>query len=695
LTEFIKQYITRRLAASGCAAIVIVAVTAILFAPDATRPAPQPESYVPGLQSLEQEAGAWAAVERAEPEVGGVSFTLTANDGETFKLTFLPKGGTGEEDVSGSTQFFDVIIETPRPLTGDERLFIDRVLSKTRATEEKELVKLWPASKKRMVSFLALLLVVLTMIFHDASLIIGGRKNAQKMEGYAGNEDTAGKRKGGAGIIHHMLFAAFILLVLAVKLRDNPWEYVGSMEILFFPGDIGSAADYLKYVLGDSGLPAVFYRALLVFLVIPKSVIFIRVIVFGLAVMLLVVTYLLAARHGRGALAWAAPALLFVFPIFDYGLEDMRGYMFFTFFGMLSVYLFDKLKERPSPRTLLAASLSFILGFTANPLVVTLWAGPAVYYILVMRRKLPDGPRKLADLHFGFVAAAGIAFIPFVYRAAGSHHIVKYIQPPYFLVPYLTAFNSFCLLCTAAFIAGTYIFRRDFRGPLFLSAAAGTGLTMAILALGFLEPYDYYLLFVMPLNFVCLAVLLDALVSAAARRVQAAGRAAGVFFSAAAAVFLLVHCTIDLSQVGGHRKIEESVKVVDTFIDDRMPAGTPVYLYPHKFYIYYISHRFGIGVFDRNPMNYILPDFRIDWKELPGDNALMWSNGVYTSYPFPENPVDVFAGPFGAGVFGEYGLEKLPPPDDCVMAYARPEIDFQFRYCVTKRRGGIEDMASR
>ena len=72
-------------------------------------------------------------------------------------------------------------------------------------------------------------------------------------------------------------------------------------------------------------------------------------------------------------------------------------------------------------------------------------------------------------------------------------------------------------------------------GALFFSAFCGNMVTLAILALGILEPYAHYYLFIMPLNFICIGVLAEALLKSLER---GSGEIGNAIAGAAALIFI-------------------------------------------------------------------------------------------------------------------------------------------------------------
>jgi len=542
-----------------------------------------------------------------------------------------------------------------------------------------------PFSYKRFIGLLGVLLIMFLVLYYDA-------KEWKKGIGKGAGERDAGERPVSppkTKLVFDVVFAAFLLLIFISKYKDNPWQISDSLGYLTFPGEIKGIAGFLRYVMGDVGLPVIPYRALLTVLVIPRSMVLLRCIVFALAAATLAATYLIAWRRIRPQLAWIPPVLLFGYRIFNYGLEDLRGYMFFTFFTVLSVWAFLEGMRRPRPAILFVWVTAHFVAFMSNPLIIAVAAGPAFYYLFAARKAFSAQERCLVDLHFGAIAAGAVCFVPFIYRAVGASHIVQYQQQPYIGIHFLTYYNAFWLVCAVIFFAGALMYRSEIRGAIFLSASAGTAVTLLVLALGILEPYDHYLLFVMPLNFICIGLLAEAAFGRFekmnARAAGAAALAAGSIFIAAAGWFWTQKAFFTM---GNREKLFRAIALIDERVALRKTPETPVYIYPYDYFVYYLTTVNHLNIFDRNPLTNNGFGFVYGWKDLPSGDQIMTARSYYTTFPFFVDPAKIFTGPYWAVVHVQKG-EKDPFESigaKCEVSELYVDVGILIRFCTSSKK---------
>ncbi|MFA6449416.1 MAG: hypothetical protein WCX65_08115 [bacterium] len=534
---------------------------------------------------------------------------------------------------------------------------------------------------KRFLGLIGIVFVMFSVLVYD---VASYKKRAGRDEKARGAVDLLAGTPAMRSAFD-LIFAAFVILILISKLKDSPWEMSDPAGYQFYPGAIKGVFGYFSYVMGDIGLPALPYRALLPLLAIPKSMALARCFAFAMALGTLGATYILARRHIRPQLAWIAPVLLFGYRIFNYGLEDLRGYMLFTFCVVLSVCAFESAIRQPRPGVLFLWTAAHFIAFMSNPLTVSIAAGPAFYYLFAARKTLATEDRRIVDFHFAAIAAGAVCFFPFIYRTVGfSVHLVQYPRIPYIVFRFLSYFNAFWLVCAVIFLAAAAHFRKDFRGALFMSASAGTAATLLMFALEILGPYERYFLFVMPLNFVCIGILAETCLRGLETR---GSRAAGVAATVVAVIFIaaagLRWTEKAFLETGNHAKLIRAITLIDKRVSAKKEPGEPVYIFPYDFFYFYFMDANKLNIYERNPITRDEFGITYRWRNLPSGDVLLTTRNLFSTAQFFANPNEIFNVPYWAVVSIQKG-EKDPFESiktDCDVSEFYSDIGLIIKHC--------------
>lgn len=454
----------------------------------------------------------------------------------------------------------------------------------------------FPGAFLRYVNLIPLICayLLLALLIYDIIFAFSAKRINISSELGAGGGSRSSFKKDIAVFV----FAAF---VIAAKAKTIFWNSFSYDDIGFLPFFDIDSSNYLSYVTGDTGFPGLPYRALLPLLAASKSLIPFR----ALGVMFMAGTfaaiYITASRYVRRPIAAVLAIVLISSSFFNYPVQDIRGYSFFIFFGILGLAAFDSSVKKARPAAMFTWAASFAIAAASFPLTMALAIGPAYHYFANLRKNTDAATRRLYAMHFAFLAAEFLLVTLISVRYAVYHtsdiasladyhkDLKIFIYPVAFAVVFLVAF--------------VYL-RKDYRGALMLSASCGLAAPLIFFALNILKTCGRYYAFSLPAAAVCAAILVENLFRRREKRTGSPADRPTAFITVTVLTVVFLYCCSALLDL---RKESEAAFSISVFRAEMFNAisnidDTPIMIYPAvPQYFYYVQKKYDMDIFSQKP----------------------------------------------------------------------------------------------
>lgn len=346
--------------------------------------------------------------------------------------------------------------------------------------------------------------------------------------------------------------------------------------------DFGSLVDY---VLGDYGLPNIPYRLYLALISQHNDALLTSKgfsALFALAIVLLI--YLSALRFVRPLIALILSLLFMQLPLFYFSLYSLRGYSFSVFVSLLSLYAFVSYIKTCRPGTILIWFISSFLTILSNPVYVLFLLAQA--YFIFWSSAADNIRQRMFRGHYIAMALAFVCLCPIVLIAAEvcRGEAVDYEK--------LSLFSGLRLYSILSAIVFLYIFvrlRRNILSIYFISYSLMSFALILLMTLSILPAHDHYFISVMPLNFICIGILFEMLLS----KKEAHG---GVFLRVILTIagmtllvanFILVYGTIAEKMKPENQISNDDFRRIERVIHSKNKPLKPILFYSRDKNIYY------------------------------------------------------------------------------------------------------------
>ncbi len=545
-------------------------------------------------------ADGWRLSEEKKYEDGAEEMSLSGPGGDSLVVNFMP--ADAEKPCYERTKKYNISYRASGDISSRNEKILRGIIGYVKGIEAQQ--ENFSGSKKwtaEAASFLAanfrwlvsiIIFFIVLLLAMDLAHLFNKPKNDSK--------GIAGVRMlpvpgGGKGRLYDFLFAAFMLLVFAGMYKSTLWSFCSLDDLAVLPGFAKWPVENFDlkavYIFGDPGMPALLNRTLLLFLVKAKSFAVIRGISLVFAALAACFTYALLAKHVRKSVAWIAaiiPSMIYV----NYSIQDIRGYALFMFLSSGALLLYDGIARDPKPGRYFLFDLFASCMVLSNPLTVTLLAGPAVNEVLLIREK-----RGAAGMARFILFAAALILPSALGLRAAVWHLTE--LPASGSAGALGAYAAgACVLFAAAFV-----FRKDFRGAIILSAACGVSATAGLMFAGVLKNIDHYFFFALPCVFVSAGIVTEAVLKSAERGGSGiSGRAVRLAVSVAviaAALFVLNRSGGDVLRESRESRAKKQFAVARDVVSSQELRDTPVVIYPYSYYLPFVFDANGWDAFDR------------------------------------------------------------------------------------------------
>lgn len=662
--------------------------------------------------------------------------TFNAGSRNVIELFAMPKdSGSG---YYATTRFRKISYRSQRPLSGEEEATLSRIIDLIQKNETLSSRRTNPAEQDvipRIAGLFCIIFLVLTLLVFDLSFrFVPVSMEHLSPESLSGSGQPAGAATGRPRAVLSALLLLPAVAIAAVSIADFPWGLMELDDFSIFSGVVLPGASKLEYILGDTGLPSLPYRFMLVCLAPMRSVPLIQGVNLTFEYLTIILTYFLALRLTRPALAWTAPVTLLWMMLSRP--SDLRGYFFFIFFTFASFLFFEAARRKPGPARLFSWTLCYTLALTANPLTATAMAGPALYYFFSLRKAISRIERRLFDVHFVFIVLVSLALVPFGLEAVTTHQTV--FQPEEGFA-FRNRWNDviFLAFCFAAFSVAAIANRKNFRMAVFGSAAAGTAVTSLLIAAHILSFSIFYLLFIMPFTVLAIGILAELLwekIKTAHLRFPAITVVAsaiafllflrvwrlgyyfllilpfavmlvgtlverfggGIQLSRPKTWIALIAALVCLASIPRWNQVASVVLVknrlkaataaTEAYLASSGSARTPTAILDPTLFFYCSVRRFGLDGFEKNPLGGNPPLLTIQKRPDGGD--LLRIGNYLSSHSRINRPCDFFSEPFLL-VAPTRGIFRAP--DDglndcrCKLEKTLDDVELRFLRCEGKR----------
>lgn len=586
------------------------------------------------------------------------------------------------------TKYFNVSYKVDKKLAVGEELVVNRVIDSVKKAEGMKYADpdLYGAIQNTNTAYVREMSLVaiafLTLVFVLLNLLIfmvqGNATGLVNMKLHGPPEPGFALRLSDMG------FLATILFVFAVKVAMFPYKYIDIANLLSVPTwrVFNSFSNYLLYVVGDAGNPGVLYRIVLpvAFMLGNVNAIFIENFIFGF--LLIVSVYIILRQRVRSWIAWGVPIYLSFNPLFNYGLSSLRGYIIYPLATVLTVYLFDRLVKRQSPAFLILWFVVLVLNFISYPVTIAVAGGQFIHFIFVKRRSMPRTMRLRIDTSFVFLLLAMAAYTPYIAGAFASNINIATGENryPYEIFMHLNAFNfAFAMFL----LVWGFITIKKYETTLIVSAGCGLFFEMLLQALLIMGSLDRYFLFIAPLVFACIGILIEKLLTEYREDGRKLIIAGGMALVIIMTVFSMTDMESSAISYDKYASMERSFKAVDRILDRKNDDKKPTMLFPLDFYLTYVFQRCNANYFDKIP-----PQCNGHKTESENEASPEGYFSIGGIYYFARYPAKMAADDFRIIAFGK-DLEKLggrPYGSRCIKSETINKYRIVVLDCVRDRK---------